>query len=252
MNDEEVKKEKIELEKTVDEYTGDFIDEYKNTIAVISFLITSDKTLRQKVGLINEFTERLKEKQAKFVEKSTRNTFLFNVRKTEGFLGIKKSKLSPKQERELSFLILDMKLEMNTIADVLRMKSINAARRIEQRKTLFALSPEKEIREKKINESPKIVFNDSLGRKINPINQVRLTASDSLWNTAMTGLKTVMIANALTTVIHKSILDDRTTPLCRSLNGKKRNILVDQLPPMHAYCRSYLIPYKPKNESTNN
>lgn len=41
---------------------------------------------------------------------------------------------------------------------------------------------------------------------------------------------------------YSAILDDRTTPICRGLHGKKFKLGTEPIPPMHFNCRSILVP----------
>ena len=80
------------------------------------------------------------------------------------------------------------------------------------------------------------------GGKISVRNSLRLAIGDVLFRGDSDVLEATWLKNGITRVVHVSVIDNRTTQICRSLDGTVRILGEDQLPPMHPNCRSRVYP----------
>ncbi len=237
--------QRIDLEKkAVKEAT----DKYNDLIATLILISTSNKSKREKIVLINEQRTKMKSFNQEFSDQQTDifyNKFSDNAFEEASDLiniDFSKKKLSAGQLQESQNLSDQLKLGLNKRLDVI----------IDQANQLTLKEELANIREKKLGmtdgsdriqitptkSQPNLVFTNVKGQVVAMDTVMKLTVGDQLWATTTSSQRAQWLLMGFRYATHISVLDNNTTPLCRALNGTKRDLTKDQLPPMHIACRS--------------
>lgn len=222
---------------------------YEKYIEILTFTIAaSHLSLKEKTARINEKVAELVAKQKEISAVIVDKIYTKSSQDTQKKIGVKETGLSSTQMKDVNNIKTQLNLDLDSSASLLRNKSLKAVKKLEQEriiKEMNEVTGAKRLAGKK--KDAQLVFNDSLGRKIQPINSVELIVEDTLWSTMHIAMAGVLVHNGLRYVIHHSVIDDRTTQICLSLDGKVRDVLSDELPPLHARCRSTTTPILDKN-----
>lgn len=237
--------ERLDLEKkAVDEATK----RYDDLISTLILIATSGRSKSEKFTLINEWKRKMSAFNNEF---SSRQSELFYKKYSQQAFDeaknlvpeiISKKKLSAPEVEELKNLSEQLRIGLNKRLGFLT----------EQAKQLVISEELTKIREQKIGlknatdrtqitikrAKPNLLFTNAKGQIVSMENVMRITIGDQLWATISSSQRSQWVRLGFRYVLHISVMDDKTTEICISLNKTKRDLLVDQLPPMHIRCRS--------------
>ncbi len=166
---------------------------------------------------------------------------------------ITKKKLTSGQIQEMENLSEQLKISLNKRLNIL----------IDQAKELTVKQELQKIREKKLlmddatdriqltpkKSLPKLLFTNTKGQIVSMEAIMKLTVGDQLWSSVTAAQRSEWILLGFRYVLHISVLDEKTTQICIKLDHTERDLLSDQLPPMHFFCRSKVKLVKDKWDS---
>jgi len=92
------------------------------------------------------------------------------------------------------------------------------------------------VNKKKLRKN--FVFMTSKGKRMKTNHIMKLVVGDAIWQTMMSAKVSTWTDAGEKWGIWRSIIDSRTTPYCRAMNGKKIDIRTHAIPPVHYACRS--------------
>lgn len=235
---------KDEIDKITDEAVKEASDRFNDYLEIILLLAVSDRSRSEKVKMITTQLERILRWNADFAERILSRTY--RRESAEAYKAVKAevTELSSSQQKELENLVAQLNEDLDSAAQLYAKKG----------RKLALLRELKKIREDKLNYEDgtvkqttsnnstvlrdKLEFTDSKGRMIRSDLLMSLVVGDTVWMTSNGAKASTWIALGFYFGIHRSVMDDVTTEICRSLNGKKRDLRSDKLPPMHHKCRS--------------
>lgn len=234
--------------KQVEKQTVKEIDENIQEFISYSVLVaTGVFALNQKKKLINNKFKDIASKNEKIIKKASYE--LYKAGKTKTYKDIKKSpkRLTTKQKKELDLVTESTQLKAIGLLNGYKMKAdtliVNESLKMYREDGLgMENAQEKFAYGKKLKKN--LLFQNSKGQRVKTKGLTRVVVGDSLYSGYVAGQRSTFLDNNIFKVLHVSVLDDRTTPICESLDGTERNLLTDQLPPMHAGCRSTITSLK--------
>ena len=238
--DEDHAKE-LGLEKEVIDELGQKYDDLLDFLLLLALSQTISKQRKltlasQKVAQYRAFNE---------VFSRTRGERAYNLGKNSAYreTGSAIQKMSSAQEKELAGLVAQMNADLNARLGVYESNFKKLTYKVDLanlRENLLGFAPVDEQRLFADGRSKKkdLLFLDSKGRRISNKVIMSVGAGDILWDTINSGKRSVYLKLGITHAMHFSIVDDRTTPICLSLDRTIRDLRKDRIPPMHPRCRS--------------
>lgn len=237
--------ERLALEKkAVDEATK----KYDELIATLILISVSNKSKKEKFSMIDD----LRKKTILFNDEfSQRQTELFYNKYTEEAFSeaeklvpevLAKKKLSTGQKQELESLSEQLKFGLNKRLGALtdQAKQLTVSEELanirEQKLGLKNGSSRIQITPKRSKQN--LLFTNAKGQVVSMENVMRITVGDQLWASVSSSQRSEWVRLGFRYVLHISVMDERTTEICIALNKTRRDLLQDQLPPMHIQCRS--------------
>lgn len=235
---------KEEVEKVTAEAVQEATDRFNDLIEIILLLAISERSKSEKVKMINAQLEKMLKWNASFAERIISRTY--RQQSAEAYKAVKAEiqDLSSAQQKELENLTAQLQEDLDSAAQTYAKKG----------RKLALLRELKKIREEKLdyedgtvkratsNNSSvlrdRLEFTDSKGRRIKSDVLMALVVGDTIWMTRSGAKASTWIDQGFYLGIHRSVMDDVTTVICRGLNGKTRDMRKDKLPPMHFGCRS--------------
>lgn len=166
-------------------------------------------------------------------------------------VGAKNEILSGAQEAERDLLIKQLNADVNSRLGVYSENFKKLTYKVDLTKLRedslgFQNATEQRFLENGRIKKQDLLFLDSKGRRISNEAIMRVTAGDTLWDAMESGKRSVYLKLGITHALHISVMDDRTTPICISLNNTKRDLRKDKIPPMHRRCRSKIRAINPE------
>lgn len=240
-----IEDQKVAEEKAVKEATR----EYDDLVATLILIATSNKTKAEKFALINKWKSRMQGFNSEFSTRHSESIYTKfadeawkEAQELEAAIGNVKKKLLPSQQQELNNLAEQLKIGLNSRLNTLT----------QQAKELAISEEIAKIREGKIGmtdateriqltptkSKPNLVFTNAQGKIVSMQAVMKLTVGDQLWKNVTSSQRSQWLLLGFKFVLHISVMDDKTTPICISLNKTRRDLRKDQLPPMHRGCRS--------------
>lgn len=222
--------------------------QYDDLVAALVLIATSNRSKSEKLSMIDDWRARMKQWNTEFSQTQTEETYGKFAEKALGEaqdlvpdLSVKK-KLLPFQEEELKNLSQQLKLGLDRRLDTL----------IDQAKQLTSKQELQRIREEKLGmkdasdriqitakkSTPNLLFTNKEGQIVRMETVMRFTVGDQIWGEVTSSQRSQWLLMGFRYVLHVSIIDNVTTPICRALHLTKRDLTKDQLPPMHLGCRS--------------
>ena len=226
---------------------------YNELIASILLVALSNSKKRIKLKQIKKLIAKVKVFNKEFV-KQFYDIYRDHVR--EAYLEAKldskaageqeKQPITNSQSKEAIALRDQIEFELDQRADFYEVK----ARRLLNKQEIAAIREDElgleDGEEKVVVNRTKIKkdieFQDSKGRRITADVLMAIIVGDRYWDLTTAARRSSWVISGITKARHISVVDERTTPICRSLNGEVRDLLKDKLPPMHINCRSRLEP----------
>jgi len=236
--------DKEEADKITAEAVQEATDRFNDLIEIILLLAISERSKSEKVKMINIQLQKMLKWNASFAERILSRTY--RQQSAEAYKAVKAEiqDLSSAQQKELENLTAQLEEDLNNAAETYAKKG----------RKLALLRELKKIREERLdyedgtvkrttsNNSSvlrdRLEFTDSKGRRIKSDLLMALVVGDTIWMTMNGAKASTWIGLGFYFGIHRSILDDVTTVICRNLNGTERDLRKDKLPPMHPNCRS--------------
>ena len=216
---------------------------YNEVAAVLLIVSFSDKTRGEKVAFVKTQIEKLNTFNARAGER-LESLYKKNVRIAHKQIGKPSKKITAKQIREIGNLKLQFKTDMSQKAFMMEQKAYKAILKSESEAIKEALGY-KLVKDKvwtgRIKKRPfvnDVVFRGAKGKIIKPGTYAALSTGDNAWKAMQLGRTSTYLRYGFKYGIHRSIVDDKTTDICLSLDGKVRNLKRDPLPPLHPHCRS--------------
>ncbi len=250
---QEDKKQLKKFEEIEEKYLDKVEPLFDDYLDVLNLIVISNLTLRKKKKRIKEAQKKLFKQIEKISTSFTQDVIKNSEKVAKALLksiGSKDvQKLSKTKIKEITdSYIEEVELNLKAIAtkyknkadkvaiqkkrEVIREESLKFKDGIERQAT-----SQRNKRLVKINE-----LKTKTGGTIKLRNSLRLGMGDVGFRADTDILESVWILNQITQVIHISVIDHKTTSICRSLDQTIRRLGVDQLPPMHPNCRSEIYP----------
>lgn len=246
--DEDHAKE-LGLEKEVIDELGEKYDDLLDFLILLA--LNQNLSKQRKLTLASKKVAQYKAFNEVFSR--TRGEKAYNLGKNIAYreVGAAIQSITGAQEKELAGLVAQLNADLNSRLGVfennfkkltykvdlanLRETSLGFAQASEQSIFLDGRSKRKEL-----------FFTDSKGRKISNKAIMSVGAGDILWDMMGSGKRSVYLSLGITHALHISIIDDRTTPICLSLDKTIRDLRKDRIPPMHPRCRSRIRAINPE------
>lgn len=241
-------KNKAEAEKQA---TDEATRTYDDLVAALILIALSEKSKGEKYQLINKYEAKIRDFNADFARRHVENAYekfskeaIKDIQKFEKITGTKLKTLDSTQKAEMKNLVDQMENRLNRRLGTL----------IEDAKRLVLKEDLKKIREKKMGvkksvdntqitpkkSKPDLVFTNSQGKVVKMKAVMKVTVGDQIWQTIFDAKRATYLKLGYRYVRHISVIDSVTTPLCRSLHRKIRDLLKDKIPPLHYGCRSVI------------
>ncbi len=221
---------------------------YDDLIATFILISTSEKSRKEKFVLIEKWRNKIRTYNTKFAEEKTRQIYLkysgdaFNEAKSFiDEIDVKK-KLLIGQKEELENLAQQLEIGLNKRLDALTEQAKQLALRqdltkIQEKKLGYKDATDRtQITPKKAVKN--LLFTNKEGKIVSMQSVMKFTVGDQLWSNITTAQRTQWLLLGFIYGTHISVMDDKTTIICRSLNLTRRDLRKDKLPPMHNGCRS--------------
>jgi len=234
---------KLEEKQAVSELSKNY-DEF---IAYALLVATSTMLLSKKKKLINKKFKTIARRNGDIITKSQYNLYKNGKDNIYKALGKKSKRLTAPQKKELEIITEQAQQKAIGMLNGYKVKAdtLIVSEALKQyRETGLGVdnAQERFAYGKKLKK--KLAFQNSKGQRIKTKGLTRVIIGDSLYSGYVAGQRSTLLNLDILKVIHVSVMDNRTTEICASLDGQIRNILTDQLPPMHVGCRSIIVPYK--------
>lgn len=234
------------LEDKVKRLEEEATDYFNSLIAYFVLVGDLDKTKSEKMALINTRSKKAKNWINEFVNKNLPKLYS------------RETKVAYKQiEKRAKALTTAQTIEVNNLRSDL-INSLNASldKYYRQARKLILIRDLERIRNEQLNYEnyqekrvikrtkfkKEIVLMDSKGRRIKANAIMAIVVGDAMFKAGYSARNSVWLLNGFKYGIHISVIDDRTTDICLQLNGVKRNLRKDKLPPLHPRCRSHIEP----------
>lgn len=233
-----------ELEALADDLSEEATERYNSFIEVVLLIALSRRTKADKIKEINKQLSKLIDWNSKFTERNLAAIYRKQSREAYKEVSEKIEDISTAQEAELAALVAGLQEEMNGAAENYAKKARKLAineeiKRIREERLGFTDGGMKQVtsaQSRKLRED--MEFRDSKGRIITAETVLGLTVGDAVWVTIQNARASTWIKAGYPFGVHRSVIDDRTTAICRYLDGRVRDLRKDQLPPLHRHCRS--------------
>lgn len=216
------------------------------------YVLTSDSSRKkaEKMRMINEKKDEIKKWINEFVNTNLPKLYSRETKVAYKQVGERARDLTSGQTLEVNNLRADLINSLNSISDEYHRKArrlilIRERERIRNERLDYEDYEEKRTI-KGTKQKKEIVLMDSKGRKITSNALMAIVVGDAMFNSGYSARRAVWLLSGIKYGIHRSVMDSRTSQICTALNGKRRNLLKDKLPPMHPNCRSHIEIIKPK------
>ena len=227
-------------QKAIDEATREF----NNFIATLALIVelSGRKGAKEK-----RLSAEIKKMQAFSKDFSLRQATLAYTQQSDAILKLLgRSGLTDAQKKELLTLVNQFKLDLDGKISYLEDKAKRILIRKERQRIRERSMDFEKADEVRFLRNGKRVENfelrDSSGRILTVDVLMKVVVGEAVFGSGMAGRMSTMVENGILTGIHRSIIDDRTTPICLELDGQERDLLSDDLPPLHNGCRSWIDP----------
>lgn len=221
-------------------------EKYDDFVAMLILIATSDRPKTEKLRLIRARLKRLKAFNDRFAGENMNREYKKAVRTAYALIDQPSKKISTGQQKELQNLTNTLKTDMNAKAEALSARGeklvLKEERRIIREESLdYRDGTERRV----VNRTrfrKDVEFQNADGKRVSMGAAMSLIVGDKIWDAIQSARASTWIRSGIEVVVHRSVIDDRTTNICRSLDGKLRRVGVDQLPPLHPNCRSTIEP----------
>jgi len=210
---------------------------YENFIKTLG-LIADDKTMSKqlKIQQTKNIIYQIKEYNANFSE-ILEKIYLENVNKGYKAIGESIQEPTTQQLQEAQILKENLYNELQSRTDQLEQKAINIVGQSEIAKIRNEMGMATPI----INKD--YAFRSNSGRMLSVDGFLNFTVGNAVNETQLSARFSTYVLNGRTVGTFVAVIDDRTTPICRSLNGQLVDITkdFDKIPPIAGHrCRSFL------------
>ena len=238
------------LEEKVERLEKEAIGVFNTLISYLVLVGDSSKKKSEKMKMINEKVGKVKKWVDEFANTNLPKLYNRETKVAYKQIGERAKSLTSGQVLEVNNLRLDLINSMNDKLEEYNRKARRLVLIREREKIRNERLDYENYEEKRtINrtkQKKEIVLMDSKGREITSNAIITIVVGDAMFNAGYSARSAVWLLSGIKYGTHRSVIDSRTTPVCRKLNGKRRNLRKDKLPPMHPNCRSHIEPIKPK------
>lgn len=234
-----------ELEEIESQAVQEAAKEFDAFVSSLILIVGQGSARNQKLKKIQEQIDKMMRFSSDFSIARTYEVYMQQVSAIARMFG-SDVKITQAQKKELLSLVNQMKFDLDNRISYYE----SLAKRIIMRQERAALR-EREMGYKDGLEyysangrdfSSDFELRDSKGRPLTTEAAMAVLVGDAIWNSGMSGRVSAMLFNDIKFGIHNSVIDDRTSDICLTLDQRKRNLETDELPPLHRHCRSWIEP----------
>jgi len=241
-------KEREKMIKTEEEITSKITDGLNEMITILFFISRSEDGIREKRAQVRRAVDKARRALVTFAQSKINRAYKDQVRDAYKLIGQAPKKLNQGQLKEMKAFSATIEQQIDDVIDKYQSIANRVILQNERQKIRENFLKYEDGSERKAvsSASSKLAkdfdFRDSKGRRIKSDAVVKITAGDTTWSTIVAARNSVFLLSGFNYGYHRSVIDDRTSEICKELDGKIRDLRKDQLPPMHPNCRSVIEP----------